>query len=91
MECVAHLSTMPVCGVLCCVNDCRFFAVVALEEGLGEGFKHMWQHVRSLSLLHYTFSGTYASSLAHTNSRITTLTHTRRLRCDVSWDMDEWF
>ncbi|CEM17504.1 unnamed protein product [Vitrella brassicaformis CCMP3155] len=45
----------------------RFFAVVALEEGLGEGFKHMWQHVRSLSLLHYTFSvGTWTSGFDET-------------------------
>eukprot|EP00745_Piridium_sociabile_P024114 TRINITY_DN37925_c0_g1_i2.p1 TRINITY_DN37925_c0_g1~~TRINITY_DN37925_c0_g1_i2.p1 ORF type:complete len:912 (+),score=81.72 TRINITY_DN37925_c0_g1_i2:291-2738(+) len=45
----------------------RFFAVTALEEGIHRGLFHLWQHLRSLSLLHYTFAvGTWTGGFDET-------------------------
>ncbi|CEL92502.1 unnamed protein product [Vitrella brassicaformis CCMP3155] len=53
--------------LLFAISYLKFGAMVALEEGLAGGIRHMWHHIRALSPLHYTFTiGTWLGSFDET-------------------------
>jgi len=45
----------------------KFFAMVSVEEGVGRGWQHLLYHLKSFSILHFTFTiGTWTSAFDDT-------------------------
>ncbi|CEM17389.1 unnamed protein product [Vitrella brassicaformis CCMP3155] len=45
----------------------KFFAMIAVEEGIARGWQHLLYHIKSLSILHFTFTiGTWTTAFDDT-------------------------